>query len=65
MNEWISVKDRLPNKSGHYLAYIKNRNAIYVEKWENNLWFLYDWWGITDDITHWMPFPEPPKEEEE
>ena len=33
-------------------------------EWKN-VWYLYDSeWGhiITDNVTHWMPLPEPPKE---
>lgn len=33
--------------------------------WQN-VWFIYDSeWGYitTDNVTHWMPLPEPPKEE--
>ena len=35
-------------------------------EWKN-VWYRYDieWGYITiDDITHWMPLPEPPKEDE-
>lgn len=64
MNEWISVKDRLPCKPGFYLVFVPEmaRVAIYYNG--------YDW--IVDDdfyafgayeITHWMPLPEPPKED--
>ena len=36
----------------------------FVSAWEN-VWYWYDSeWGhiTTDDVTHWMPLPEPPKE---
>lgn len=57
--EWISVKDRLP-KNGKYLVlsgfttdYEVGITTSYYENGE---------WGI-GSLTHWMPLPEPPKEE--
>lgn len=60
---WISVKDRLPEKTmlvlgvvhGHVgeLAYINNRNLF--ERRERPI----------EGATHWVPLPEPPKEDEE
>ena len=63
--EWISVKDRLPEKKNEsYLCcvdsclfpgsqYISIRAFCDDGKWETN-----------GTVTHWMPMPEPPKEEE-
>ena len=53
-NDWISIKDRLPEKDGRYLV---------VEK------HSYQWVGVSTmrdgkfdmPITHWMPLPAPPK----
>ena len=62
MSEWISVKDRLPEKSGMYI--------IYNPKWhfENRVFASYfhslpSMWTYSG-VTHWMPLPERPKEEE-
>ncbi len=69
MNEWISVKEKLPKETGSYLASILRPNgkggAI------RDCWVLY-WggagysgrmWTCEDAIvTHWMPLPDPPKE---
>lgn len=59
---WISVKDRVPEKSmlvlgvvhGHVgeLAYINDRNVF--KRRERPI----------EGVTHWMPLPEPPKEDE-
>lgn len=65
--EWISVSDRLPSESGEYIVHVKNLtgrikyfNPVFVasfycgwnfQAWEDNV------------VTHWMPLPEPPKEE--
>jgi hypothetical protein len=84
--EWISVKNRLPEKEGQYLcaSYYKT-----TDSWHTNLyWFSKDlykfndldfsdkkgvsgfWdsdseWGCChhENVTHWMPLPEPPKKE--
>ncbi len=69
MAEWISVKDRLPSEAGQYLV------AYHPCVWENvldevrigidsfrgkNCWAQKKY----QRVTHWMPLPEPPKEEE-
>lgn len=59
---WISVKDRVPEKStlvlgvvhGHVgeLAYINDRNVFKRRECP------------IEGVTHWAPLPEPPKEDE-
>lgn len=41
MSEWISVKDRLPEKKGHYLVYIKGDfyRKPYIRQFLNEKWF--------------------------
>lgn len=77
MSEWISVKDRLP-ESGvpvlvTFVGYTDNKlHSDGVARWEPDLngynggweWTL-DFSDATVEITHWMPLPEPPKEETE
>lgn len=59
--KWISVKDRLPQKSGYYLVatdgFYKSERA-HIERYsaDENL----HWYGIRD-VTHWMPLPELPE----
>ena len=68
MSEWISVKDRLPEESGTYLAYTEY--IIYVLKYSaiHKLFNVYDSFEeetaqkLCINVTHWMPLPEPPKE---
>ena len=83
VNEWISVKDRLPDKDGHYLVhkdlwgdryvatvwFAKDGRKVSRYDFENrwkNVWYDYDSeYGnvILDNVTHWMPLPQPPKGE--
>lgn len=62
MVEWISVKDRLPEEDKDVLAY----NGVYmiIAAYTTNP--TKYWYTITGSvmrtITHWMPLPEPPKE---
>ena len=67
VQEWISVEDRLPEKSGYYLVFTDiGRIALlaYSKK--------YQAFNAHDDsyseeyvipVTHWMPMPNPPKGE--
>lgn len=72
MTEWISVKDRLPEDETKVLVCCKavgtykpinnihmqtNHISSYNKRWDVSIPFGYE-------ITHWMPLPEPPKEEE-
>ena len=72
VNEWISVKDRLPDKNGEYLCRWINKdvsNADYESTYGSfGYWFNfwedeYKDWISYDGITHWMPLPQKPKGE--
>lgn len=75
MSEWVSVKDRLPEKSGRYLVYYKYHifDDIYGEYFavvyysaKHEAFNAYDNLdsaeGAIDDFTHWAFLPEPPIE---
>ena len=58
--KWIPVTERLPKDDRQVLACTKKGKAFsahYDHKWKS--------WSVshTVKITHWMPLPEPPKEE--
>ena len=59
MSEWISVKDRLPKPFESVLVFRDGK--ISIDYSEENGWFAYDFNGKR--VTHWMPLPEPPKED--
>ena len=77
--KWISVKDRLPDKTGRYLAVKKriapdelggNRTDIVILRFFVDDGFrmpthIPDWINeeINEEVTHWMPLPESPKGE--
>ena len=79
VQEWISVDDRLPEETGRYLAVKKriapdelggNRTDIVILRFFVDDGFrmpthIPDWINgeINEEVTHWMPLPEPPKGE--
>lgn len=62
VQEWISVKDRLPDMYQNVLA-IRADGKIVVDA----IGSLEIWYKQMDivgrPVTHWMPLPEPPKGE--
>lgn len=54
---WISVKDQMPDKLDQYL--VVNDGKIGVAIYHDGLWIMPTRF---QNITHWMPLPEPPKE---
>jgi hypothetical protein len=60
---WIPSKERLPDKTGDYLAVINGdaHEAYYDNK--SNIWLdpVEEWEDWTRFVTHWMPLPETPK----
>ena len=62
VQEWISVKDRLPEMEQDVLVADNGFIAVwtfYGDYWEDS----HGWWQEFDEVTHWMPLPEPPKGE--
>lgn len=66
VQNWIPVTERLPEEFVSVLVYIPSytpmptvREAYHVDDcWATKIVIFHD-----DDVTHWMPLPEPPKEE--
>lgn len=57
MSNWISVEDRLPEKSGEYLTY--NGRGYSIQKYNENGWLnMYD--AIL--IIYWQNLPTRPEE---
>lgn len=70
--EWISVKDRLPEK--YISVLITDVNGITADDREpekahldkDGKWYWVNIFKYSEykeiEVTHWMPLPEPPKE---
>ena len=63
--KWIPVTERLPKKSGDYLAYCGDGYiGLLPYSTQYKLFNTFDGCGTKHAmaVTHWMPLPEPPKE---
>ena len=58
VQEWISVKDRLPDTNEMCLLCMESRTTKY--RWVTIGYFHTNY---DEYITHWMPLPQPPKGE--
>lgn len=79
-SKWISVEERLPEESGYYLVFRKVENThvndqhkamysnerciIFYFKERNVTGWQKDWTGNPSFVTHWLPLPSAPREEE-
>ena len=73
VQEWISVKDRLPDQSGEVLVIVSGNpqknitlNCAYeLAEYDPYDGWIMEMWPEWEDaiVTHWMPIPEPPKGE--
>ena len=67
VQEWISVKDRLPENNQWALCFMKDKSfgTFRVFQWNYVDWRWNDGneWFDEKDVTHWMPIPRPPKGE--
>ena len=70
--EWISVKDKLPEDEAPVLAYygfFRENDDLGTRFIGTLTFFVFDknphWQHESTGlfVTHWMPLPEPPKEE--
>lgn len=69
VQRWIPATERLP-KYGDWVLGIGPKNGYYVCEYRGMSHFVYGgdspWFsakGRAITVTHWMPLPEPPKEE--
>lgn len=73
-NEWISVEDRLPEqlksrqtigRNGQYGKVLTSKDVLVTNGKSREVSYIYlgAWQiGEIEEITHWMPLPEPPKD---
>lgn len=62
MMEWISVKDKLPEKQTRVLLFDNCGFGILTGRIGSAGWYLEGDLDKYANVTHWMPLPEPPKE---
>ena len=64
--KWIPVSERLPEENERVLGTKKGASAAFVfyGKRNNGNWVDLEWSCYRYGVTHWMPLPEPPKEDE-
>ena len=64
VQEWISVKDRLPEEKVNCIVHYKHAYCDNDDYWAIGICF-YDGEKFQMDwsykVTHWMPLPKPPK----
>lgn len=64
MPRWISVKERLPENDDRMLT-VGKRGGIQICRYSKGTKM---WWtkgnASVATVTHWMPLPKPPKEDE-
>ena len=68
-NEWIDVKDRLPKINEEVLVFLSRGkieirfrlNEYYADGGDLYNRIAWSDQGVFNDVTHWMPLPEPPK----
>lgn len=64
VQKWISVKDRLPdNENQRVLAVCIGDYPIGHPKIDTDRYTRGHWVRYGNDVTHWMPLPQPPKGE--
>ena len=66
VQEWISVKDRSPEDDSDVIAYLQTgeEGRIFPANYANGVWYDCIFKKrATETTTHWMPIPQPPKEE--
>ena len=66
VQQWIPVSERLPENEQWVLCIMGNKDFGEFRVFQ---WSYIDWewndgneWFAEEDVTHWMPRPEPPKE---
>lgn len=62
LSEWISVNDRFPENNTDVLIIINGKvylDIVYFR--DESAAFFIDGEQLDQEITHWMPLPEPPK----
>ena len=57
---WIDAKVAIPAKPGKYIVYELLNNKVNHDYWNVSDSFRPFWNHYDNNVTHWMPLPEPP-----
>ncbi len=62
---WISVEERLPGNGQDILAVQSHGGEVRIvpANYDRSVWYDCFFNRAAEHITHWMPLPQPPKEE--
>ena len=68
VQEWISVKDKLPDYFTSVLVWCPGNKCIYAAyRNARQEWYTFDdtiaGHVVVNMVTHWMPMPQPPERE--
>jgi len=63
MIDWISVKNRLPEKHGWYLT--AHKKTYPTDSGMKICFFCYGYFTTDKEVTHWRPLPEYPESEDD
>lgn len=61
---WIPVSERLPENDAQLCLFVTFHQGRIIKGWENT-WYnikAFRKWELENDYTHWVPLPEPPKQ---
>lgn len=65
INQWVSVKDSLPESAKDVLISYNNEESIAIGwfAFQHNKWLVEKEFDAEEvnNVTHWMPLPEAPK----
>lgn len=67
MAEWINIDDETPKEGQRVIYYFEPLGSFFGKytKGEDGENIFYSSYGfLTDDVTFWFPFPDPPKKGE-
>ena len=63
---WVSVKDRLPEPYVTVIVHMPLEAPLPTVGWgfitDDGTWYCNHFNRDEDEVTHWMPLPEPPNE---